>query len=109
MEGKIVITTLNFENDQAKATLTNWGNGTVALSDLSSNEKRKGYATQLLQEIVEHADENNLEIFLIVKSENVSDGFTNKLLEDFYRKFGFKSVDKRKEPTIMIRHTIMPR
>lgn len=70
---------------------------------VDAENRNKGSATALMQQICKDADSTNLHLILEPKSYDDGD-LDNTSLETFYKKFGFKKIQD--EPALMLRAPI---
>ena len=69
------------------------GDISIYLSEIWSNEKRKGHATELLNKLKNFSDKNNIPLCLRASIKNniqSNQGLNQKQLVDWYIKNGFK-------------------
>lgn len=83
---------LHFKYGSARAKLYQLESDLFALSDLWSEERGKGHATKVLQQIVDFADMERVTIKLIVQpyGHPIATSLDNRKLEGFYQRFGFE-------------------
>ena len=90
-------------HESASLVLTNWEDGHAAISSLSTTDRRKGHATELLTKATRLADERMLVLLLEVVGDGCDNSMTNDQLQKFYKKFGFVVVTDQKKPLLMER------
>lgn len=76
----------------ASCRMVDWGNGRATISNLRSEERRKGHARELLQNICAAADLAGTTLILTAGSYGDDPKMTNAQLVDFYKTLGFKQT-----------------
>lgn len=81
-----------FNHKSASCLLTVEDYGRAKLSHVYSEQRGQHHASELMEKVIQFADNNNLELFLKVQAYGhpVQTILTNQQLVDFYRKFGFE-------------------
>lgn len=84
-----------------------FGDNSWKVINLRSGIPRQGHATVLLDSICKLADEIGMDLWLEAqRSGNPGEGtMSNKELERFYSKFGFKVIPNGAKPTHMFRQS----
>lgn len=99
-----------FRHGKATATLVVHSDKTATLKSVFSLDRGKGYANHLMKDVIDHADEHQLTLFLFVQRYGYIDKLspTNDQLTEFYGKFGFEQVPADKK-TIKMRRKALER
>lgn len=92
----------------ATATLRYEDKETAKLTNLYSEVRGQGHATQLLTTITDLADQDGISIWLEVQSNgDPHTVMTNSQLISFYEKFGFDVLDRSHCPVRMVRYPLL--
>lgn len=86
-----------FKYKSASAKLYIYGDDTAYLSNVRSENRGRGHAAGLLEDICKFADKYGVVLTLMVKANGRPPSvMTNKHLEEFYGRYGFVKIDDRK-------------
>jgi GNAT superfamily N-acetyltransferase len=94
---------LQFKHESATLTFTDWKDGTASISDVFSAEKRKGHATNLLNEITSFADKKGLILLTAAEAYGEEPRMSTNQLVTFYERFGFVAIGDDPEYMFMER------
>lgn len=96
-----------FTCQSAQVTMTHSDSKTAKLSNLYSQERGKGHATSLLEEVMDYADKNGISLWLEVQRYgNPRNGLDNSQLIRLYEKFGFDVLEDRRTLVMMGRYPL---
>ena len=98
-----------FQHESAHARLTVWEDQTATVSGLYSRSRGKGFAKVVMQEIIDYADLMGLDLSLNVSSYGPEFGhkFSDRMLVEFYKTFGFTVVEDDALPVLMERPNVV--
>ena len=95
---------VKFKNEFASAEIFLMEDEKARLRSVYSTKRNQGYASEVLQQVVDYADEKELSLYLVVQRfGKPKDGLTNEQLEKFYYKFGFRKIKHKGNFTMMCR------
>lgn len=97
---------LHFRFEGASAKLVKQNRTLAVLSTLYSTKLGQGHATQVVQNIVDYADDHELRLILIASPFGYSSSFPVPdvyRLTAFYQKFGFEFDNGSRPPHLMTR------
>lgn len=86
--------TKKYHFKSAYVVLVRWDDGRSTLAGLQADERNKGHASGLMEELIKVFDEEQLTVLLDAKPfGRRKDGLTTQQLAKFYEKYGFVVVD----------------
>lgn len=95
---------IKFKNEFASAEVYLMENGKARIRSVYSTKRKKGYASSILQEVVDYADEKELNLYLVVQRYGrPTNALSNDELEQFYAKFGFERLKHKGHFVMMCR------
>jgi GNAT superfamily N-acetyltransferase len=95
---------IKFKYRSARASISIIDNHIGLLGSVHAQERRKGHASGLMQQVVDYADQQGLQLRLVVQRYgHPAETMDNHQLESFYGRFGFLRDPESSRPVTMTR------
>jgi len=84
---------IKFENDFASVDLIIWRGSKATVANLYSRKRKQGYATDVMLQLIEFADDNQIRLGTNVESYGPgASPERTKMLQTFYKELGFRNT-----------------
>ena len=100
------VTTLTLTHKSASCTVALWGDGTASISNVYSEQKRKGHARELMNKVMAYADKEHLLLKTAAEPYGEEPRIPIEKLTEFYVSFGFTVLGDDPEYVFMEREPI---